>query len=175
MIQEFGTLGNVLEASPHRLGHLLPDDRNIVEQIVAARNLVHIGLKQRVDGRPVRPDDAAMHDYLRNRLGNSAEERLAAVYVAASGHFLADDIVGVGCNASISVCMRTLFRRAFDLGANALLLAHNHPSGKLAPSALDVVNTRRLQSVARSLNIVLIDHLIITAAGAFSMMSDRVL
>lgn len=175
LIGEFGTLGNVLEVSAVRLELALPDDPDVIEQIAAARELVQQGLRQQVLSSQIDAQDRNMQDYLRNCLGNSSEERLAAVFASSAGCYLADEVVGVGNNASVHVCMRTLFRRALDLGARALLLAHNHPSGRLTPSKSDIINTRELQRVAQSLNIVLIDHLIITATGAFSMKSGRVL
>jgi DNA repair protein RadC len=71
--------------------------------------------------------------------------------------------------------MRENFGEALRLDAHGLILAHNHPSGHCRPSSCDIIATRRLAEVARALDIVLIDHLILTDEAVYSMRAGGLL
>jgi DNA repair protein RadC len=60
-------------------------------------------------------------------------------------------------------------RRALELGASAIILVHNHPSGDPAPSASDVEMTKQVIAAAKTLDIVVHDHLIIGRNGHASL------
>lgn len=75
----------------------------------------------------------------------------------------------------LSVRMRENFGEALRLDARELILAHNHPSGQCRPSSCDMTATRRLAEVARALDIVLIDHLILTDEAVYSMRAGGLL
>jgi len=59
------------------------------------------------------------------------------------------------------VYTREVIKRALDLGASALILVHNHPSGDPTPSAADVMVTKDIVKAATTLGIAVHDHLII--------------
>ena len=64
---------------------------------------------------------------------------------------------------------REVARRALELSATAIILAHNHPSGSAEPSELDIRSTRGLQALAVPMGVELVDHLIVGAREVFSM------
>jgi DNA repair protein RadC len=70
------------------------------------------------------------------------------------------DAYAVGSGGGVDVPLRTLFRDALTLETQALILAHNHPAGDLAPSLADKTVTRRIIAIARPLEIRVLDHLI---------------
>jgi DNA repair protein RadC len=70
------------------------------------------------------------------------------------------DAYAVGSGGGVDVPLRTLFRDALALETQALILAHNHPAGDLAPSTADKAVTRRIIAIARPLEIRVLDHLI---------------
>jgi DNA repair protein RadC len=69
-------------------------------------------------------------------------------------------IYAAGAKGSVDVPFRTLFHEALALGSQALILAHNHPDGDPRPSRADKAVTRRIAETARSLDILILDHLI---------------
>jgi DNA repair protein RadC len=75
---------------------------------------------------------------------------------------------GTGDAEKIDLPIRQIVRDALALGARALLLAHNHPSGDPTPSRADKLATRRLADAAGSLEIRLLDHLIFAGADCRS-------
>jgi len=96
-------------------------------------------------------------------------ERFHVLFVDKDRSYLGDAPLGAGGINSLSLRMRDLFSKALSLGANGILVAHNHPSGQCRPSRADIVSTRRLETVATALDIELVDHLIYTKSAVYSM------
>lgn len=70
---------------------------------------------------------------------------------------------------------RMVLKQALLLGAVALILVHNHPSGTLVASQSDKVLTKKMQNAARTLDIKVLDHLIITEKAYFSFADENML
>ena len=70
---------------------------------------------------------------------------------------------------------RLIFKRALELLATQIIIAHNHPSGSNEPSQADITLTNRIKAAAALFDINLIDHLIITTTGCYSFKSHRLL
>lgn len=70
---------------------------------------------------------------------------------------------------------RLIFKRALELLASRILIAHNHPSGSAEPSKADIALTNRIKSAAELFEIQLIDHIIITANDSYSFKSHNLL
>ena len=102
-------------------------------------------------------------------------EHMHAVFLDSNRLYIADRSMGSGDLDRLSMRLRPLFGLAIGLGASGLILAHNHPSGDCRPSAGDFSATKRMASVARALDIDLLDHLILTSKSAYSMRSGAML
>ena len=83
--------------------------------------------------------------------------------------------IGIGGRSGIESRLGLLFRRALELRAAGLLLAHNHPSGRCAPSEIDIQTTARIEETANRLDLWLLDHLIVTSAAVFSIKKEHIL
>ncbi len=107
-------------------------------------------------------------DYLRVRLAHLRREQVRALFLDKPGCLIADEIVCDGTVDEAAIFPRELVRRALELDACGLILAHNHPSRDCKPSTADIRVTQTLQRAAQCLNVVLIDHIIIGSEN-FSM------
>lgn len=96
-------------------------------------------------------------------------ERLHVAFLDDTNRFLSVAGFGEGRAFALSLSLRELFRHALSVGARGILMAHNHPSGDCRPSALDIEGTRRIASVAQALDIEILDHLIFSENGLYSM------
>jgi DNA repair protein RadC len=65
--------------------------------------------------------------------------------------------------------MREVMKRALELSASAIILAHNHPSGDPAPSKADIEMTKQIVEIANKLGVTVHDHLILGREGHHSM------
>lgn len=90
----------------------------------------------------------------------SGGERLAAAHLDADGAVLKVVDHGGGGAAHVDLPVRAILFEALQLGAAAIVVAHNHPSGNAWPSRADCAATRLLAETARALEVELRDHLI---------------
>lgn len=133
--------------------------------LVAIRGALAEALKRDVAEGPLLPTSAALVDYLHLRMAWCAEEEFRVLYLNARNILLKDEAVATGTPNEVSVHPRTIVKRALELGATALILVHNHPSGSTDPSQGDVQTTARIVRAARTLDIVVHDHIIIARTG----------
>lgn len=94
------------------------------------------------------------------------EERFFVLPLDGNGKVLADPIlISVGHeDGTAQIDVATVFREAFKAGAEEIIVAHNHPSGKLTPSKADLRLTEELKSRAEWLGLGFLDHIILGAS-----------
>lgn len=86
------------------------------------------------------------------------------------------DKISSGGMAGTVVDAKIIFRRALENGpASAIILAHNHPSGNLKPSQADIAITKKLKLAGETLDINVLDHLIIAGQSYYSFADDGIL
>ncbi|MFC0683620.1 JAB domain-containing protein [Novosphingobium clariflavum] len=91
------------------------------------------------------------------------------LYLSAEGLFIAEDF-HEGVHGSTAILpLRRAVRRAFELDARRLVIAHNHPSGNPEPSAADIRATRHFIDVAGALDFLVDDHIVVGANRAVSL------
>lgn len=83
--------------------------------------------------------------------------------------------IGVGCSKGVTVNVKEVCQLALLSNAASIVVAHNHPSGKLEPSQLDRNITGKLTEILHVLDIALLDHLIITSEGYTSLSDTHLL
>jgi DNA repair protein RadC len=104
----------------------------------------------------------------RQILPDNSREHLMALYLNGAHQPIAYSIVSTGTATSSAAHPRELFQPALLVGAVALLIGHNHPSGSLEPSKEDRTVTRRIKEVSELIGIKLLDHVIVTDEGYMS-------
>lgn len=117
----------------------------------------------------VRPLSRAFIEVLTRNLGGLGQEVLLAVYISGDGRTLGHRLFASGEQAVVAGRYRALIEPALRLGAQGILLAHNHPSGDPRPSVADIEMTRGLQALLRLLDFDLVDHLILGGGQTTSM------
>lgn len=91
------------------------------------------------------------------------QERFAVISLTIRNTVLSSDIVAVGTSHSVVVHPRDVFRAAIKANAAGIVLAHNHPSRDLTPSADDFVLTERLRKAGDVVGIPVVDHIIVAS------------
>ena len=113
------------------------------------------------------PEDAATL-FRAFGLADAAEEHFVMACLASDGSVTAMSEVSHGTLDSSLVSPREVYKRAVLCNASRIILAHNHPSGSLKPSAADIAVTRQLSESGELLGIPVVDHLILTLNGQYS-------
>lgn len=114
-------------------------------------------------------------EHLVKKIGSSPQEKLIAVYLDNSNHIIIEKVIFIGTINSATVHPRDILREALSVSACRLLIAHNHPSGRLSPSKNDRNFSLRLHECCQLLGIGLVDHLVITRNSYLSMKSSNLI
>ena len=108
-------------------------------------------------------------------IGELPHEEFWVLYLNNSNKVLSKSRQGKGGITGTMVDVRLVFKTALELGATALILCHNHPSGTLIASDADKQITRKLKSAGQNLDIQILDHVIVTENGYFSFADEDIL
>lgn len=113
-----------------------------------------------------------VQEYLQTRMGQLPQEQFRVLFLDTKNRLIEDQIMTSGTYNHCAVYPREIMRRALELHAHALVLAHNHPSGDCTPSEADIKMTREVVTVAKALSITVHDHIIV-GRGQYSSFMDR--
>ncbi len=141
--------------------------RRIAALDVAVRHV----LFERIVERPLLGDGGALIDYLRAELQHRRTEQVRLLHLDAANRLILDEVLSEGTVTEAPVHVREVIGRCLEVGAAALILVHNHPSGNPAPSAADIAITRMIADLGGKLGIILHDHIIIGRPGHVSLRS----
>jgi DNA repair protein RadC len=108
-------------------------------------------------------------------LGELPHEEFWIIYLNNSNKVLQKSQLSKGGITGTLVDVRLVLKKALELGATGLILVHNHPSGTLKPSEADKQITKKLKLAGLSLDIKILDHLIITEKAYFSFADEALL
>ena len=169
LLARFGSLGRVMEADPAALA-MVP---GMGEASAAALKAVALAARRmarsEVADRPVIGNWQALIDYLSADMAHLTVERVRVLYLDNRNRLVQDHHVGDGSIDEAAIHPREVIRRGLDLGAAALILVHNHPSGSPEPSRADIAITHRIAEAGRLLGIMVHDHVIIGQGSHVSL------
>ena len=161
LLKTFGNLGEVCAAPLHRLTEI----KGIGEKTALDLKLLHAASvrmgRESVLGRPVLSSWSALLDYCRSAMQFEPVEQFRVLFLDRKNRLIADEVLGRGTIDRAPVYPREIIKRALALESTAIILAHNHPSGDPTPSQSDISMTNEVISVAKAMNVVVHDHLII--------------
>ena len=107
-------------------------------------------------------------------IGELPHEEFWIIYLNNSNIVISKSQLSKGGITGTLVDIRIVFKTALEMGATALILCHNHPSGTLIPSDADRQITRKLKLAGESLEIKVLDHLIVTETSYFSFADEGI-
>ncbi|WP_339626354.1 DNA repair protein RadC [uncultured Winogradskyella sp.] len=108
-------------------------------------------------------------------LGELPHEEFWILYLNNSNKVIQKNQLSKGGITGTLVDVRLVLKNALEVGAIALILCHNHPSGTLKPSQADKDITQKLKNAAQSLDIKVLDHLIVTEKAYFSFADEEII
>lgn len=96
------------------------------------------------------------------------KESFKIILLSRSNKIIGMETIATGGSSACVVDAKILFQSALMGNASALILAHNHPSGNLRPSSADISLTKKIADGGKILDIMVLDHLIMTEDGYYS-------
>ncbi len=131
------------------------------------------GMRSDLRAGQIDPFDPALRRYLIASMGSLSDERLRILFLDTARRLIADEQMQQGTLAHLTIYPRTIFRRALEHNAAAIILVHNHPGGDATPSENDIQATRKLDQIGRALDVEILDHIIVTATGIHHILREE--
>jgi DNA repair protein RadC len=167
LLNKFGTFSKVIEAPLAALQEVRgvgPKNGFALHFVQAVASYY---LKERLTGKRYLHSSQDVIDYLTHSLRGLKKEVFTVIFLDASHAIIDSAVVAEGTLTVNTVYPREIIKKALDFHAAALIIAHNHPSGSLQPSPQDMKLTRSLFMLCSSMQIQLLDHLVI-GDGSYS-------
>ena len=171
LIEKFGDFAGVLAAEPARLMEAAGVSETVATEIKIVRAAALKMTQQNVLNKQVISSWSELLAYCRAAMAYEASEHFRVLFLDKKHRLIADEVQQRGTVDHTPVYPREVVKRALELGASAIILVHNHPSGDVTPSKADIDMTHQIRDAAQSLNIALHDHLIIGREGHASFRS----
>lgn len=161
LLKHFGSFANVIHAEPERLREVEGIGPAAVAAVKVAEAAAIRMLRDEVMDRPVLSSWQALMDYCLAAMGHLKTEQFRILFLDRKNKLIADEVQQRGTVDHTPVYPREVVKRALDIGASAIILVHNHPSGDTTPSNADIEMTKKLIQAGRLLGITIHDHVII--------------
>ena len=165
LLQHFGSFSEVISAEESALKEV----DGIGEAVVVALKTVQAAAlrlaREEVLDQPVLSNWNKLIAYCRASMGFEKNERFRILFLNRQNVLIADEVQQTGTIDHTPVYPREVVKRVLELGATAVIMVHNHPSGDPTPSKADIDMTKEVQDAGAKLGITLHDHLIVTKAG----------
>ena len=170
LLAHFGNLKGILDAPLKELstipgiGSVAPTAFRII------REAANLYLQQKAEAEISLASPELLYDFWRSRLGGLKDEVFEVAYLDSGYKLLRDGVERLeeGTIDRANIYPRRMVEAALQRGAAALVLAHNHPNGDEQPSEQDKLTTRALVLAAETIQLKIVDHLIVSTTNVFS-------
>jgi DNA repair protein RadC len=175
LIRRFGSLAGVLAAPVGALKEQDSIKDNAAVLLKAAAAVAVRVAREQVLDRPVMASWEKVLEYCRAAMAHDGVEQFRLLFLDTKNQLIADEMQQRGTVNHTPVYPREVVKRALELGATAIIMVHNHPSGDPSPSKADIEMTRAVADVAGKLGITVHDHIVIARSGHRSLRGMGVL
>jgi len=169
LIERFGSLGGVLSATTVQLRTLEGVSETAISMLKATQAALRRVLRAPLEEPITIGSWKALTEYLGLDMRYERVETLRLLFLDRKNNLIRDETMHRGTVDHTPLYPREVARRALELQASALIMAHNHPSGDPTPSPADIETTRQVQAALATLGVTLHDHIILAARGVQSL------
>ncbi len=171
LVARFKTLAGVLNASLEELQTVKGISETTAITLKSIRASAFRMMKQEVMAQPILNSWQRLLDYVAATMAHEKKEHFRILFMNKKNELIADEIQQTGTVDHTPAYPREIIKRALELGATALILVHNHPSGDPKPSEADIDLTYAIKAAAEPFAIVIHDHLVVSKNGTNSFKS----
>jgi DNA repair protein RadC len=168
LLQQFGGIGRLLD-TPHEALRREGLSDGVIASLKIAQATARRLLETRIEERPILSSWDALGDYLTATMAHLPIEQVRVLFLNAKNLLLANEALWTGSVDEAAVHVREVIARAIALGASAIIIVHNHPSGDPTPSQQDIRLTKDLIEAGRHMRVTVHDHVIVGTQGRSSM------
>ncbi len=177
LIRNFKDFAGVVNASPEKLSAIegVKETTVAVLKIVKEAALRMSWQNLRNSDEPVISHLDAMMDYCRSSMAYNMVEEFRILFVDKKYRLIGEEVQQRGTVDYVSIHPREVIRSALEREAKGIILVHNHPSGDVTPSQVDIAITKKIKEAGETVEITLLDHFIVGKYGDFSFKERGIL
>ena len=175
LLKQFGGYAAVICADPIDLKKVDGVGDGVVAALKTIRDAAVRLAKDDFADQPILSSWQSLLDYCRSSMGYAKTEQFRVFFLNRKNMLIADEVQQEGTVDHTPVYPREVVKRALELGATAIIMAHNHPSGDATPSKNDIEITKQIKEACEKLGIILHDHIVIGNRGTTSFKSAGLL
>ena len=175
LLARFGDFNGVISAPSARLTEVQGVGSAVVQELRIVEAAAHRLARTRILHREVLGSWDAVLAYCRTAMAHREAEQFRILFLDRKNVLIADEAQGNGTVDHVPVYPREVARRALELGATAVILVHNHPSGDPTPSEADIIMTQAIAAALAALSITVHDHLVIGKGAEVSFRAEDLL
>lgn len=174
LLEKFdGDLNQLASAPASKLQEVVGIGRAKSVQLLAVLELAKRTLVGQMNTRDVLSNPQAVADWLHLQIAPLPHEVFVALWLDAGNKLIKSEELSRGTLTQTSVHPREVVKRALELNAAAVILAHNHPSGRAEASAADISLTQALKQALTLVDVRLLDHFIVTTTQKPLSLAER--
>ena len=165
LISKFGTLAAVFDAELTELNRVEGVGEISAVLIKLVKELRIEYHTEKLKAMEVFEHSSDVYDFAVAKLGGCKDEKFMAIYLNSKNKVLDFEITAEGTVTQARVYPRKIIRKALEVNAAGLVVVHNHPSGETKPSTSDIELTDSLKQICETMDINLLDHIIVGKGG----------
>jgi DNA repair protein RadC len=175
LLQSFGSLSAILSARADDLAAVSGLSENSAALLKAVHAAASRMAQQQVMKQPVLSNWDQLLSYCHVAMAHARTEQLRILFLDKKNKLLADEVLQEGTVDHTPAYPREIIKRALNLGASAIIMVHNHPSGDPSPSRADMQLTDMVAEAAQTMGLTLHDHVIIAKTAHYSFRAEGLL
>lgn len=171
LLNRFGGLSEVMNAPIEELIKVDGIKEKTALALKSITALSHRATKTALMNKPVLNSWTRLMDYCMSTMAHEQKEHFRILFLNKKNEMIADEIQNSGTVDHTPAYPREIMKRALEIGATAMILVHNHPSGDPQPSQADVDMTNQIIRAGEPFSITIHDHIIVSRGGYSSFKS----
>ena len=171
LLHRFSSFAGVVAATPAELSKVKGMGEAAIASLKTVRAAALLMSRQDLSERPVMANWQSLLDYCRANLAEEKIEQFHLLFLDGRNALIAHERQQTGTVNHAPVYPREVAKRALELGARAIIMVHNHPSGDPTPSRDDIAITKACAAALEKLDILLHDHVVVGRKGHASLRS----
>ena len=175
LLARFGSFAEVINAPSARIKEVKGAGDAVAVELKLMREVALRLKREEAVQRPAISSTTQVIEYVRAAQAYESREVFRVLFLDKRNKIIADEVQGTGTVDHTPVYVREVVKRALEVGATAMILVHNHPSGDPTPSRADIDMTKLIVEAARPFAIQVHDHIIVGREGHASFRALRLL
>lgn len=175
LMSRFKTINGVLNADSKELESVSGISEHTTLFLKLLKDIAVLYLEDDLHNKDLLSSSEAVFNYLKASLKGCTDEEFRSLFLNSRNQLIAGEMLQTGTVNRSVVYPRKIVERALHQHAVGVIVAHNHPAGTLTPSAEDITVTKAIKEALNTVDIKLLDHIIIGGSGYFSFNEKELL